>query len=60
MWAANALAANMALYQPAPFDAERDLVPVSLIGRVAVVTGRRTWRWSFFKRAAGISLLHIP
>ena len=37
MLTANALAANMALYQPAPFDAERDLVPVSLIGRVPVV-----------------------
>jgi tripartite-type tricarboxylate transporter receptor subunit TctC len=35
--AANALAANMALYQPAPFDAEKDLVAVSLIGRVPVV-----------------------
>lgn len=35
--AANALAANMALYQPAPFDAERDLVPVSLVGLVPVV-----------------------
>ena len=35
--AANALAANMALYQPAPFDAERELVPVSLVGRVPVV-----------------------
>ena len=35
--AANALAANMALYQPAPFDAERDLVPVSLVGRVPLV-----------------------
>jgi tripartite-type tricarboxylate transporter receptor subunit TctC len=35
--AANALAANMALYQPAPFDAERDLAPVGLIGRVPVV-----------------------
>lgn len=35
--AANALAANMALYQPAPFDAERDLVAVSMIGRVPVV-----------------------
>ena len=35
--AANALAANMALYQPAPFDAERDLVPVSMVGRVPVV-----------------------
>lgn len=37
MLAANALAANMALYQPAPFDAEKDLVPVSLVGRVPVV-----------------------
>jgi tripartite-type tricarboxylate transporter receptor subunit TctC len=37
MLAANALAANMALYQPAPFDAERDLVPVSLVGSVPVV-----------------------
>ena len=37
MMAANALAANMSLYKPAPFDAERDLVPVSLIGRVPVV-----------------------
>lgn len=37
MLAANALATNMALYQPTPFDAERDLVPVSLVGRVPVV-----------------------
>jgi tripartite-type tricarboxylate transporter receptor subunit TctC len=37
MLAANALAANMSLYQPAPFDVERDLVPVSLVGRVPVV-----------------------
>jgi tripartite-type tricarboxylate transporter receptor subunit TctC len=37
LMAANALAANMSLYQPAPFDAEKDLVPVSLIGRVPVV-----------------------
>ncbi len=37
LMAANALAANMALYQPSPFDAERDLVPISLIGRVPVV-----------------------
>ena len=35
--AANALAANMALYKPQPFDAEKDLVPVSLVGRVPVV-----------------------
>ncbi|MDO8447713.1 MAG: tripartite tricarboxylate transporter substrate binding protein [Rhodoferax sp.] len=93
MLAANALAANMALYQPAPFDAERDLVPVSLIGRVPVVIAANAsapyasiqqliaaakakpgsisfaspgngstphMAVEFFKRAAGISLLHIP
>ncbi|MFT4268378.1 MAG: tripartite tricarboxylate transporter substrate binding protein [Xenophilus sp.] len=37
MLAANALAANMALYQPPPFDAERDLAPIALVGRVPVV-----------------------
>ena len=37
MMAANALAANPALYQPAPFDPERDLTPIALIGRVPVV-----------------------
>jgi tripartite-type tricarboxylate transporter receptor subunit TctC len=37
MMTANALAANMALYSPAPFDAERDVVPVSMVGRVPVV-----------------------
>ena len=37
MMAANALAANPSLYQPAPFDPERDLAPVALIGRVPVV-----------------------
>ncbi len=37
LMAANALAANMALYQPAPFDAEKDLLPIALIGRVPVV-----------------------
>jgi tripartite-type tricarboxylate transporter receptor subunit TctC len=37
MMAANALAANMSLYQPQPFDAEKDLVAISLIGRVPVV-----------------------
>jgi tripartite-type tricarboxylate transporter receptor subunit TctC len=37
LMAANALAANMALYQPAPFDAEKDLAPVALVGRVPVV-----------------------
>jgi tripartite-type tricarboxylate transporter receptor subunit TctC len=37
MMAANALAANMALYQPLPFDAEKELTAVSLVGRVPVV-----------------------
>ena len=37
MLAANALAANMALYKPMPFDAELDLVPIALVGRVPVV-----------------------
>ena len=37
LMAANALAANMALYKPQPFDAEKDLVPVALVGRVPVV-----------------------
>jgi len=37
MLAANALAANMALYQPMPFDAEKELAAVSLVGRVPVV-----------------------
>jgi len=37
LMAANALAANMSLYQPAPFDAEKELVAVSLVGRVPVV-----------------------
>ncbi len=37
MMAANALAANPSLYQPSPFDPERDLAPVALIGRVPVV-----------------------
>lgn len=37
MLAANALAANMSLYQPPPYDAEKDLVAISLVGRVPVV-----------------------
>lgn len=93
LMAANALAANMALYQPMPFDAEKDLVPVSLVGRVPVVIAANVsapygnikeliaaakakpgsisfaspgngstphMAIEFFKRAAGISLLHIP
>lgn len=93
MMAANALAANMALYQPMPFDAEKDLVPVALVGRVPVVIAANInapyndiksliaaakakpgsisfaspgngstphMAIEFFKRAAGVSLLHIP
>jgi tripartite-type tricarboxylate transporter receptor subunit TctC len=37
MLSANALAANVSLYQPAPFDLDRDVAPVSLVGRVPVV-----------------------
>lgn len=37
LMAANAVTANMALFQPAPFDVEKDLAPVALIGRVPVV-----------------------
>lgn len=37
LMAANALAANPSLYSPVPFDPEKDLVPVSLVGRVPVV-----------------------
>ena len=33
----NSLAANPQLYKPAPFDAERDVAPVSLVGRIPVV-----------------------
>jgi tripartite-type tricarboxylate transporter receptor subunit TctC len=37
LMAANAVTANMALYKPAPYDVEKDLAPVALIGRVPVV-----------------------
>ena len=37
MLAANALAANPALYAPPPFDPARDVTPISLVGRVPVV-----------------------
>ena len=42
MLAANALAANMALYQPMPFDAERDMAPIALVGSVPVVIAINT------------------
>ena len=35
--AANALAVNPSLFQPAPYDLERELTPVALVGRVPVV-----------------------
>ncbi len=37
MLTANSIAANPALYQPAPFDPSRDVTPISLVGRVPVV-----------------------
>jgi tripartite-type tricarboxylate transporter receptor subunit TctC len=37
MMAANAVAANVTLFQPAPFDLEKDIAAVSLVGRVPVV-----------------------
>lgn len=37
MLVANGLAANPALYRPAPFDPERDVVPVALVARLPVV-----------------------
>ncbi|MFM9899783.1 MAG: tripartite tricarboxylate transporter substrate binding protein [Polaromonas sp.] len=37
MLAANALAANVSLYEPAPYNLSRDLTPIALIGRVPVV-----------------------
>ncbi|MBI3714382.1 MAG: tripartite tricarboxylate transporter substrate binding protein [Betaproteobacteria bacterium] len=37
MMSANALAANPSLYQPSPFDPDRDIAPVSMVGRVPVV-----------------------
>jgi tripartite-type tricarboxylate transporter receptor subunit TctC len=42
MLAANALAANMALYKPTPFDAERDLALIAQVGRVPVVIAANT------------------
>lgn len=37
MLAANALAANVSLYQPAPYNLARDITPIALVGRVPVV-----------------------
>ena len=41
MLSANALAVNPALFKPAPFDLQRDITPVSLVGRVPVVFATR-------------------
>jgi tripartite-type tricarboxylate transporter receptor subunit TctC len=37
MLTANSIAANPALYQPAPFDPAKDVTPIALVGRVPVV-----------------------
>jgi tripartite-type tricarboxylate transporter receptor subunit TctC len=37
MMAANAVAANVSLFQPAPFDLANDIAAISLVGRVPVV-----------------------
>jgi tripartite-type tricarboxylate transporter receptor subunit TctC len=37
MLASNALAANVTLYQPPPYDLARDITAVALVGRVPVV-----------------------
>ena len=37
MLTANSLASNMALFNPPPFDAEKDVAPVALVGRIPVV-----------------------
>jgi tripartite-type tricarboxylate transporter receptor subunit TctC len=37
MLAANALAANVSLYQPASYNLARDITPIALVGRVPVV-----------------------
>jgi tripartite-type tricarboxylate transporter receptor subunit TctC len=37
MLTANAVAANVSLYQPPPYDLNRDITPIALVGRVPVV-----------------------
>ena len=37
MLAANALAANVSLYEPAPYNLARDITPIAVVGRVPVV-----------------------
>ncbi len=37
MLAANALAANVSLYEPAPYNLAKDITPIALVGRVPVV-----------------------
>ncbi|MBL8310533.1 MAG: tripartite tricarboxylate transporter substrate binding protein [Burkholderiales bacterium] len=42
MVTANSVSANPALFQPAPFEPEKDITPVALIGRVPVVIAANT------------------
>lgn len=37
MLTANAVAANVSLFQPPPYDLDRDITPIALVGRVPVV-----------------------
>jgi tripartite-type tricarboxylate transporter receptor subunit TctC len=37
MLTANAISANVSLYQPPPFDIDKEIAPISLVGRVPVV-----------------------
>lgn len=41
MLSANALAVNPSLFKPAPFDLDKDITPISLVGRVPVVFATR-------------------
>ena len=41
MLVANALAANTALYKPKPYDLDKDITPIALIGHVPVVIATR-------------------
>lgn len=42
MLAANSIAANPTLYQPAPYDMGRDFTPIALVGRVPIVLAAGT------------------
>ncbi|NBS46137.1 MAG: tripartite tricarboxylate transporter substrate binding protein [Betaproteobacteria bacterium] len=69
MLTANSIAANPALYKPAPFDPEREVAPVSLVakGKANGIAYGSPGNGStphmaieFFTRAAGIDLQHVP